>query len=723
MRKFKIEINQCKDFEEFFQKSIQNGRLMEEYRGSQINFYINLKNVEKEKVDEQLFFYYCLIENRFGTEAKIRAIVVIDITFSRFQKSSNYYRLNTFLYQQLNTSLGQSLLVYCREEKTNRKVFKTWQIKELQGVGRLLPLLTVNGRFLATVQRPITPEIWETIKTFPQKFAEKTLITTEDILFHLCHRFLFYEIENETITGKLRHAAFNLKSFYDAIRGLPLLALIIFAVFDYYYRSDLAMLYKEKIKEETKAQNVYLRPSDFLKEWQDTQGYQHYKIHQQMCRSGLDIKTILTTADQEEDIRKTQCFLEKLDSNSLHMELHSKLIGELYEAVSIAEGLIQLVENTVYHAGIGEGENKRNGEGMLSMHIHRCINRGSEKITGYLWDDTDDLEKHYRQYIQKHIVSNPNRNLDERPVQYFLEVKLADISSTDIPSKFKDNHYDYISTSPKKDLFNRFSLRSFFAPTMEENEAWEQFYQHATHIVNHYGLQIFNSTVHSKNGFFYVTSQNDSYCSLQHCGQENMIPFIQGTAYSILLPLSAHIGSDSNIYDSMLEYDLQETLKENWDIVPVQLKTEVSIQSQHDKTAYIESVYNELKQTEPHTIKVFDVSSVRFIEGVVKGVMRYVYRHKEGQIRIAFINCRTCEIVNVVRLFSLFYNRQAQNLQMENVQIYIRGKRVGEELLFYGKELPEVENNIAKMACMRGLLYDNYRVLHDIFHRDTIERN
>ena len=58
---------------------------------------------------------------------------------------------------------------------------------------------------------------------------------------------------------------------------------------------------------------------------------------------------------------------------------------------------------------------------------------------------------------------------------------------------------------------------------------------------------------------------------------------------------------------------------------------------------------------------------------------------------------------------------------MKNVQIYIRGKQIGEEILFFGQSLQEVEHNVAKIACMRGILYENYKVIHDIFSRNDSE--
>lgn len=724
-----FSIRTVKDYHLFFAECLSDGLLKSEYCGSTFHFYIHLEISQTQKVDEQLFFYLCLIANQFGTQAQFYVVVKVNQTYQEFTSSSDFFRLGTYLMLQLATPSFKSIQI-----QSNDGIINNWPPTAVKGLQNLIPLFKVNGKLLSLLQQPITENSWKRILT-ANGFKMRR---EEDILYYLCHRFLFDKIKNETCLSRLRTVTFRLQDFYNAIQGIPLLALLIFSVFDYRYRTDLAARYKNEIKSE-KGTSVRLSPSDFLNELQDIQKYAHYQAHRKLQKSGLDNKTLLNFGnyvlyrdrkgkatnkvialrDTENGIGQNE-FLDMLEKGELnrHLTLHPQLVGELYEAIMVTEGLLQLLENTVFHAAQWD-ERKQcqsQGKGLLSIHIHHCDLSAGRK-NGV--DDQADMEKNYPSYMEQQRKAEP----EPQQPRYYLEIKIADLSTTDIARKFKENRRDFIEKSPLKKTFTNFQLKSFFAPNSEENRAWENFYQESEHVINHYGLQIFNSIVRSKNGFFYVTSQNSCYNSQKEKEILPYTPFITGTSYAILLPLHASYTNDKNIYDSMLGYDMGKALssppKSHWyDPFPSIPK---SITAPHIKEGYIFQLYQHFNKAPMDSIRVIDVSRLDSIECAIKGLIRYIYNHPETPAYFALINCKAHEIVNIVRLISLFYNRQAENRNMRQVQIYIRGKNVGEELLLFGEKLPEVENNIAKIACMRGILYENYRVLHDIFRRDSLE--
>lgn len=726
-----LSIRTVRDYSLFFSQCISDGLLKPEYHGSTFLFYVHLEIAEKQKVDEQLFFYPYLIANQFEAQAQFSVIANVNQTYQEFISSPDFFRLKTYLMLQLTTSPIISIQI-----QSNDGIVRSWPSTAVKGLQNLIPLFTVNGNLLSFLQQPITESNWEKILNASEFRSSRG----EDIIYYLCHRFLFDKIKNETCLSRLRTVTFRLQDFYNAIQGIPLLALLIFSVFDYQYRTDLAARYKMEIKSE-KDISVQLSPFDFLNELQDIQKYAHYQAHRKLQQSSLDNKTLLNLGnyvlhrvrtgkardaskvvalrDKETGIGQKE-FLDELEKGELnrHLALHPQLVGELYEAIMITEGLLQLLENTVFHAGKWDAQKRcqSQGKGLLSIHIHHCDLSGGRK-NGV--DDQADMEKNYPSYMEQQKRSGP----EPQQSRYYLEIKIADLSTTDIAQKFKDNRRSFIEKSPLKDVFSNFQLKSFFAPTSEENQAWENFYQESAHVVNHYGLQIFNSIVRSKNGFFYVTSQKFYYNSQTDEETLPYTPFITGTSYAILLPLHASYTNDKNIYDSMLGYDMANALcsppKTYWyDAFP---SIPQFITAPHIKENYISQLHRHLDQAPTDSIRVIDVSNLDSIECAIKGLILYIYNHQQTPAYFALINCKAHEIVNIVRLISLFYNRQAENRNMGQVQIYIRGKNVGEELLLFGEKLPEVENNIAKIACMRGILYENYKVLHDIFRRDPLQ--
>lgn len=737
--RYSFKINRISDYQSFFEKYVNYGTLAAELKGQKIFFEIILNANGRKKADELLFFYYFLINEKYGNDADFSAIVDIDCPVSVFKKDPDFFRLNTFFYLFLQRPLDTHIWIRSSVEykvgKDGRDHIMTpWPKKELNQVGNLMPVMGVDERLLKLLQTPVTEVQWTKISneklTKPDSADATSLDSPEKALLHLCNRFLFQPIGNCQVLSELRKVAFSHPDFSTALFGLPLLALVVFSLFDYQYRMDMLEQYKAAIKLYTGNRRVTFKLEDFLEEQQYRQDGKRYQAHQALAETGIDNKTLLVISDRKmlSDTDKTEDIMKKI---ALHPEayiLHSNLISELYEATSIAEGLLQLLENVVFHAGT----ESRSGTGLLAIHIHRCELRPIQNSADHSQDDTADLKEHFPDYMEIQLGDEVgvDKKLHGKPrTKYFLEIMLADLSDSDIASKFKHNHRAYLSgadAAKYKAQFDNFDLKSFFAPNEEENKAWDHFYQESSHIINHYGLQIFNSIVSSKNGFFYVNSHKTHFCSLHDTTKQDSpyLPEINGTSYAILLPMKSKSSADKNIYDSMFSYDLKSAIsKPHPAIYHYSLPKIPSFSQFEEKESFINLVADALFiHANPDTVIVVDISQTSSVECLIKGMVSSFYRMAKEtgnspQIRYALLNCTAAEIVNIVRLISLFYNRQAKSDVMRNVQIYIRGKRIGEEVLFYGASLQEVEHNIAKIACMRGILYENYKTIHDIFKR------
>ena len=680
-----VEIKQEKDYEFFFRFFLKNNQIKEEFKNSEFWFYIFMDAIEEEKsVDEQRLYYYFLIANQYISQKFNFKVIFPQKKYlgkeEQHWNQSNYYRMCCYSMIQFFEKHHNGSVKIQKKEQGIKK-------GNINKIGKILPVFSINNDSLKILQKPIDRVTWERIKNISMSKGRIRYDTLEDALCILCGRYLYKKEEKLGATlSRIRKLTFCSENFFELVEGIPFIALLIFAEFDYFSRVEMLEIYKQR------TQRNVMREKDFLEDYQSKQSYKDYIIHTEMIEEGMNNKSLLTRcsmyqlginiAENESLGMPYELFVEKVFED---YNLHTQVVTEVYEAVTIAEGILQLADNVVKHAN----------KGLMSMRIH-CM------------DDKSIVQERYPTFFK-----------DDIQQKYFLEVNISDLSGTDIAQRFKDKNAEFREelSDEKKQVFDNFNLKSFFAPELKEQDLWDEFYQDSRNIVNHYGLQIFDSIIQSKGGFFVVTSKEESYPKNE---SRIMLP---GTSYSILLPLDNRITEDKNIYDSMLAYDIQNYLERKNEKIRQDLdfsdRGKISIE---EKSKYYDIVCNKIKQVmDVNRIGVINMDKEVNLECVVKGVLLYIFQEKEKnmdtEIQIAFINCKTYQIVEIVRLISLSYNKVGENVKMKGIQIYIRGKNIGEEIIFFGNTLAEVGNNIMKMACMRGVLYDNFHAVDMLLKR------
>lgn len=696
-----IEIRNEQDYVFFFQQFIEKGEMRKEYQASKFFFYVYLENTDKKQsADEQRLYFYYLIANTFkNNHFDLTVFLQKENESSEESKkwlTDNYYRV--CIYSSIQTTCcGLKGTIKVGREKKEYPLNK-----ERNYVGKISPVFTIDSDSLIEFSKPITQNLWEKIRTLD----EVTINSIGGVLETLCHRYLFKKVEDmPQKLFEVREKTFQSPQFFTAIKGIPMLALLIFAEVDYYSRIEMINEYRSY------AGVKHIGISDLLDDYQDQQDYKHYEKHMNMVKDGMNIKSMLTKKQNYGSERGFANICNDINDVNKSMQekkkyrkelydtysLHTHIVTEIYEAVSIAEGLLQLIDNVVTHVGCG----------VMSMRIH-CK------------DDKSVLKERYPSYflLRDH----------KSQTKYFLEVRISDLSGSDIADKFKSNYVDFRAglSENEKTIFDKFSLDSFFNPSGEEQEVWDRFYDNSQNVVNHYGLQIFESIIRSKDGYFIVTSGDKVYRSEKSMSEREMLSLVYpGTSYTILMPLDNKVAEDKNIYDSMFAYDVcnylikNKSMEEYW----LDFKYKYIPTSVGKKTKFYEKVCKEAQATikKEDSIAIVDMCKVSYLEGIVKGIMLYLFREKEEKaekkIYIAFINCKTYQIVEIVRLVSLSYDKAGRNRRMNNVQIYIRGKNIGEEIIFFGNTLTEVGNNIMKLACMRGTLFDNSQAVYTLLKR------
>ncbi len=464
-----LEIFDRKSYNQFFEKYIsEKNDIIDNYIGDEFIFKIKFND---ENVDEQLLFDYYLIKKKYKTQATFN--LQIYLSKIKEERSDIYFALSTYgFFQEQNEQHGE--VIY---ENGKKQHLYTGGLK---GLKRLVPVFDIDENNWEFLRCGIDKKAWEKIKNGQLESMNKF----DSAVYRLCWRLLYSDVGNGNYNlSELRRNAFSDEKFYELIEGLPIIALLIFAILDYSYRVDAVEHYKNYIRKSTKLKTIKLDKKDFLYEIQSEQKRINFIANKQLENEGYDNKTIWT---KEKEI------------------IHPFIVKEIYEAITISEGVLQLIENIILHAG--SEQNK--GIGLLGLYI-----RNFEK-------DKNVLYNKYPQYIE----FCERENIKSK---YFLELLIGDLSGTDISHKFIDNNKSFLEeykeeiqlkllkSGNEAEVPQSIFLKDFFEPDRNKTAFWEAFFSFADKAINHYGLQIFDSIISTKGGLFSVESGNENYCNIE----------------------------------------------------------------------------------------------------------------------------------------------------------------------------------------------------------------
>lgn len=438
----------------------------------------------------------------------------------------------------------------------------------------------------------------------------------------------------------------------------------------------------------------------------------------------------------------------------------------LINAMDMADGLLQLIENTVFHAGEGAGkESGKDGVGLLSIRIFKKGQRSWDKYLkqqyAYYFKGDDNrnrviqigdstngyakticslrqfqdilragLETLTDEEVKAHLENKSEIEAREKvrmDVSFYLEVKLIDHSGKNMCNVFVDNH--------KEDLgfpFNKENVQvsTFFDPTDEELEKWRVFNSNPANVVHHYGLQFFDALLQSVDGCFVAQSIADGeivdeknfYSSSGDQLHQQGDNYFPGTQYSILMPFCKRERKDYSFINTNVEYPLPlsayTTLdKSNDDLQPFITKLieygEEPYTTQEQKNSYIIELNKVLAKFYPteNNIIIFDSNdlNVHNIELFAKSLMQFIAVNSDKEINIAITNCNEDSFKQLVRIFAIFYDRTGKNEFMKKTQIYLSSEdstkesRSKDEFLLAGANLKDMLVAQIKLDVARGI--------------------
>lgn len=363
---------------------------------------------------------------------------------------------------------------------------------DISSVGKLPPALFIpkeDYQTLRFLQLPLNEDIWNQVRDCDDSVITSTTFDPHSLprkfwsYLRMCQKFLFDKFENNDSIEyrKLRTSVFNSEPFFNNyVKRIPFLALCVFALYDRFYRDELLRNYKTVLENATHKKQVSLAREDLIPSLQKNQARSRFDLYEQN-KHELDIKNLV--------------------QSDAPIIIHKTIEAEIFEALSISEGLLQIIENAVRHA---------NGC-LFSMRIYsRAI--GIHTGESLKPDHISYLDDTYLPDYFRYVKAN-----------FFLEVFISDWSDASIPQKFLSNLDNAERNSNKIQytqvpelLENRalIDMKYFFEPSREQLKLKQKFYESPLNLVCHYGLDSFNSLLMARNGVFLVQGHKQGYDNL-----------------------------------------------------------------------------------------------------------------------------------------------------------------------------------------------------------------
>lgn len=608
------------------------------------SWYEELKNTHKlqaitfeikslENIGELSNFF--LVCKRIKKEQLTNEIIRINITC----KKEYEYRVRHYLHWVINYGDNWKIIINNYLVKTEFEKWteylndKTGKIKKPieYRYFRRLPLIMIDSNMYAFLSKKVCDISYmygvECIicDDYEKVFNKHDGSIYEKIVF-VCINNLIGDIDKNTKQASIIQKEYFLNSaVIKEIQNMPFLALLIFSMSIRSQIIDKIEDIKNKIKKEENKTRVRLKLED--------------------------IKSVFPS----------------------DIEIRS----DIHNAWDIADGLLQLIENVVVHAG-GEGASQSSGEGIFSLHLHKnewkigenrerkfdynseIARRYNEYFKGYineedensvdiinncqsktkeiisdnsteaLYEKTETLYNNMDSF-RNAIIQISDRKNERRKIKYFLEVRIADYSGENMCDVFRRNLEKRDDENKKS--FDKISVKSFFDPSENANgineiELWKKYYK-GENAIQHFGLQIFLSIVSNNKGGFEVRSygvscdKTDFYSSISNDDKfENTLP---GTAYNILLPmknylelseqLNTFLNADINYKFSKLD-ELTLLDSDLYNSIIENFWKKLNYEGEKNKISVIKNLEEILEELPNNKVLIFDCKNIKVTGGL-----------------------------------------------------------------------------------------------------------
>jgi len=771
-----------------------------------------LLDIPEDGIDELLLHNYLVVYMNKSADFSMRMYIISN----RTQNNNKETGTKTDEDEDKNNFRIAAYLSSCQNWLKNSVLYNGKLLpfsKKQTEFGKIVPAIQIDEGACKFLRSPMDDDTLNYVLNPSETNKLDVPKQTESYkkLLDACRRCLHAKKFERTTSKNYQNARellFQSEKFKRQIRDKSFLAVLLFSQYDYYYRSSILNEFKSLLggrkkggEKKGKKNHFVIKSSDIFVEQQGEQEYRRYIFSQQMAQKQMNIKSILcynkkalSLVDQsQDDIGLSTDGIDQM-SKEKEIQIHEAIVSELFEAATIAEGLLQLIENAVVHA---------NG-GLLSIRIREYISGSTDdKDTNMLKnlyseydyihikkqakpDEKDKNKAQDKQVEQENPEAKPGLNEEVKPIAkeetkpeaerkagkvFFLEIKLSDFSNKDMREKFEENGIRRAKLQEDKefaavmDKFIRHHrdpgtgkenvYKMFFAPTEEENELWKEYYQISSNRVHHYGLQAFYSILKSRRGALCISGHHAAFN--EDCLQtEEVDEDLPGTSYRIILPLNHEPASNNNLIvdtcaDQLMTGDVLDNYRDDKSgdvritmIRNISLTMEKQQSKEGGKETIKELIIEEIAQSIREQIKFKNSLVVIHLdsllenlqasagysksditaETVIKGLLLFLLQLSEGPIPpVAIMDLQPHVLLELTRTIALLYDKRGDTTDaMKKIQIYLRGKSLGDEILFAGSNLSQTADRIRRLALTRGNSAEYTKIAQALLRREK-ERN
>ena len=263
-----------------------------------------------------------------------------------------------------------------------------------------------------------------------------------------------------------------------------------------------------------------------------------------------------------------------------------------------------------------------------------------------------------------------------------------------------------------------------------------------------------------KNGGLCVSGHNRIYNNPQYSGEgilceDELDIRIPGTSYRILLPLNHESISSNNVivdtsFDRLLQWNEMDSFRHH----NSQEINQVSVNALDGRLDFMGIIQNREKRVEALAEKIHDqikdrikgnkgkhlfVFAINDIlsasrknisaiteEELIKGILLFLLKWQENSDLetppIAIVGLSSTSLLEVTRIIALFYDKKGEPTEgMKSIQIYLKGDKVGEEILFAGNNINQTADRITRLALTRGNSAEYFSIAQSLLSRRKAE--
>lgn len=373
-------------------------------------------------------------------------------------------------------------------------------------------------------------------------------------------------------------------------------------------------------------------------------------------------------------------------------------------AWDVADGILQLMEN---------------------------IHHSTEKI-GFL-----DIRVHENK-PEKSYLSKRYKITDSR-YPFYYEIRLLDLSHENIVESFQKRMGNISET-------REFRVSDFFKGRNDNaiDEFWKKYNQQEENLVHHYGLQVFSSIVSANDGAFKVISsskyelnrEREIYVNGESWSQGSSgMAHLPGTEYIVLLPLR---GQEQKFVTSMevnieYQYDMETDYKVQA-CSCISFNSENGYESQEQKELLINEVANymfeklqELDRTQSAVlVTLFSIKEWMaypleiYCKALILCGIWWKLKCKD-KFHCIINECTENEILEIARLFAIFYCKMYLPEYLVDMQIYLAGEN--EEFLITGDNLGSLYAITSKIMLVKGINKETANIMRYLLGQYGAEEN